>query len=178
MGTTSGRDTSIIRGRPRHSAGPHIHQRRPGHTRPRPNQLRQNNIHHSSRRNLILPRPWMRQEARREDREVLPLVAAFKRYRGRVDFFAIPAGHAGTTLTRTLDRLTAAFSTVRPRADQASAGIGTSQTITDSNAISHDYRLFKSLLAALTDLTYSRLLCIIKNRKRLVEALPGVVSRN
>jgi len=120
----------------------------------------------------------MRQEARREDREVLPLVAAFKRYRGRVDFVAIPAGHAGTTLTGTLDHLTAAFSTVRPRTDQASAIMGTSQTITDSNAISHDYRLLKSLLDALTDLPYSRLLGFIKNMKRFVEELPGVVSRN
>jgi hypothetical protein len=39
------------------------------------------------------------------------LVAALKKYGGR-GVVAIPIGHAGTTLTRTLDILTAAFSTV------------------------------------------------------------------
>ena len=66
-------------------------------------------------------------------------------------FVAIPIGHAGTTLARTLGHLAAAFSTVRPRTDQAGANKGTTQPITDSNARSHDYRLFNSLLDALTD---------------------------
>jgi len=55
-------------------------------------------------------------------------------------------------LTKTLVRLTTAFSTFRPRVDQASANKGTPQPITDSNAKSYDYRLFRSLLDALTDL--------------------------
>jgi hypothetical protein len=42
------------------------------------------------------------------------LVAALKQYMGRMEFIAIPIGHAGTMLTRTLDYLTAVFSTVRP----------------------------------------------------------------
>jgi hypothetical protein len=74
-----------------------------------------------------------------------PLVAALKQQWGRVEFVAIPIGHAGTTLTRTLDHLTAAFSTVRPRTDRAIPNRGTKQPITDSNARSHDSRLFKSL---------------------------------
>jgi len=45
MGTTSGRDTSSLRGRPRRSAGPHIRQRSSGHARPRPNQLLQKKLY-------------------------------------------------------------------------------------------------------------------------------------
>jgi hypothetical protein len=95
-----------------------------------------------------------------------------------MEFVAIPIGHAGTTLTRTLDHLTAAFSTVRPRADHTSTSKGTSQPDMDSNAKIHDYRLLKSLPDALIDLAQSRLLGIIRDRKRLVDALPGTISRN
>ena len=85
-----------------------------------------------------------------------PLVAALEQYWERVEIVAIPIGDAATTLTRTLDHLTAAFSTVRLRVDHTSANKDTTQPITDSNARSHDYRLFKSLLDALTDLAHSR----------------------
>ena len=71
-------------------------------------------------------------------------------------------------LTRTLDHPTAAFSTVRPRVDHINVNAGTSHLITDSNARSHDYRLFKSLMDALTDLAHSRLLGTTRNRKHLV----------
>jgi hypothetical protein len=57
-----------------------------------------------------------------------------------VVFVANSIGHAGTTLTRTLENLTAAFSTVRPRVDHANAIKAASHTNTDSNAMSHDYR--------------------------------------
>jgi hypothetical protein len=53
------------------------------------------------------------------------LVTALKKYWERMEFVAIPIGHAGTTLTRTLDHLTAAFSTVRPSADHANANTDT-----------------------------------------------------
>jgi hypothetical protein len=42
-----------------------------------------------------------------------PLIAALKKYRGRMNFVAIPIGDAGKTLTRTLDHLADAFSTAR-----------------------------------------------------------------
>jgi hypothetical protein len=83
------------------------------------------------------------------------IIAALKRCWGRVEFIAFPIGHAGTTLTRTLDHLTAAFST----------------PAMDHNARTHDYSLFYSLLDSLTDLAQSRLSGIIRNRKRLVDAL-------
>ena len=95
-----------------------------------------------------------------------------------MEFIAIPIGHTGTTLLRTLVHLTAAFSTARPLADQARASTGTTQPTIDSNARSHDYRLFTSLLDSLTDLAQSRLFGIIRNMKRLVDALPGAVSRH
>jgi len=85
-----------------------------------------------------------------------------------VEFVVISIGHAGPTLTRNLDHLTAVVSTVRPRVHHTNAKKGTSLPNTDSNAKSHDYRLFKSLLDTLTDLEQSRLLGIIRNRKRLV----------
>jgi hypothetical protein len=106
------------------------------------------------------------------------LVAVFKEYWGRVDFVAIPIGHADTTLTRTLDHLTAAFSTVRPRVDHTNAIKDTTKPIPYSNTMSHAYRMFSSLLDTLTDLAHSRLLGIIRNMKRFVEALPGAVRRN
>jgi hypothetical protein len=43
------------------------------------------------------------------------LIAALNQYWGRVEFVAIPIGHAKTTLKKTLDYLTAAFSTVRQK---------------------------------------------------------------
>ncbi len=76
-------------------------------------------------------------------------------------------------LTRTLTHLVAAFSTVRPIADPTRANRGITDPNTDHTAKAHDYILFKSLLVSLTDLAQSRLIGIISNRKRLVEALPG-----
>ena len=84
-----------------------------------------------------------------------PLLAALKEYWERVEFIAIPIGHAGTPLTSTLDHLIAAFLRVRPRVDHTSANKDTTQPITYSNAKSRDYRLFKSLLDALIELAKS-----------------------
>jgi len=102
-----------------------------------------------------------------------PLVATLRRYWGRVEFIAFPIGHAGTTLTKTLDHLAAAFSTVRPTVKRSRASKGASSPATDHNARTHDYSVFKSLLDTLPDFAQSRLLGIIRNWKRLVDALPG-----
>jgi hypothetical protein len=91
-----------------------------------------------------------------------PFMAALRRYWGRVNFIAFPIGHAGTTLTMTLDHLTTAFSTVRPTAERSRTSRGDTFPVTDQNAKSHDYNMFKSLLASLTDLAQSRLLGIIR----------------
>jgi len=66
-----------------------------------------------------------------------PLVTALKQDWGWVEFVAIPIGHAGKTLTKTLDHLTAAFSTVRPRKNHTTSSKCTSLPITDYNARSH-----------------------------------------
>ncbi len=71
-----------------------------------------------------------------------------------------------TTLTRTLDHLTAAFSTVRPDVERAQASRGATSPATENNARTHDNNMFKSLLDSLTDLAQSRLLGIIRNKKR------------
>jgi len=90
-----------------------------------------------------------------------------------VEFIAFPMVHAGNTLTKTLHHLTAAFSTVRPTVERSRASRSASIPATDHNARTHDYNLFKSLLESFTDLAQSRLLGIIRNIKRLVDALLG-----
>jgi hypothetical protein len=100
------------------------------------------------------------------------LIAVLRKYWEQVEFVAFPIGHAGTTLTKTLDHLTAAFSAVRPLVERSRASRGISSPDTDRNAKAHDFILFKSLLDSLTDVAQSRLLGIIRNRKRLVDALP------
>jgi hypothetical protein len=107
-----------------------------------------------------------------------PLLAALRRYWGRVEFIAFPIGHAGTTLTRTLHELTTSFSSVRPITGRPSTSAGVTSLAMDHNAKAHDYTLFKSLLDSLTDLAQARLLGIIRNRKRLVDIVPGGVSRH
>ena len=97
---------------------------------------------------------------------------------GKVEFVAFPVGHACTTLTSTLDHLTTTFYTIHPHVEQARVSKGTFDPAMDHKARIHDYNLFKSLLDSLTDLAHSRLLGIISNRKRLVDALPREVSRH
>jgi len=105
-----------------------------------------------------------------------PLLAALRKHWGRVEFVAFPIGHARVTLTQTLTHLTATFSTVRPRGETSKASRGITNPDTDHTAKAHDYILVKSLLDSLTDIAQSRLLGIISNRKRLVEALLGKSS--
>jgi hypothetical protein len=101
-----------------------------------------------------------------------PLIAALGKYGGRVEFVAFPIGHVGTTLTRTMDHLTVAFFTVRPSMETLRARRGISSPATDHNAKAHDFALFKSQLVLIAALAQSRLIGIIKDRKRLVAALP------
>ncbi len=79
------------------------------------------------------------------------LLAALRRYWGRVEFVVFPIGHAGTTLTRTLDQLTAAFSAVRPTVERSRASRCATNPATDYNAKTHDYNRLKPLLNSLTD---------------------------
>ena len=80
------------------------------------------------------------------------IIAALRKYWGRMEFVAFPTGHAGTTLTRTLAHLTAAFSTVRPSVERSRAGKGISSPTTDHNAKAHAFTMFKSLMDSITDL--------------------------
>ncbi len=47
------------------------------------------------------------------------LIAALRKYWGRVEFIAFPIDHVGITLTRTLEHLTVAFSTVRSTVERS-----------------------------------------------------------
>ncbi len=71
-----------------------------------------------------------------------------------------------------LEYLTAAFSTVRLSVEISRASRGVSSPTTDHNAKTRDFTLFKSMLDSITGLAQSRLLGIIRNRKRLVYAIP------
>ena len=95
-----------------------------------------------------------------------------------MEFIAFPSGHAGTTLTRTLDQITAAFSTVRLAVEISRANRCPASPATYHNVRTHDYNMFKSLLDSLTDLAQSRLLGIIRNWKLLVDTLPGGVRHH
>ncbi len=90
-----------------------------------------------------------------------------------MEFIAFHSGHAGTVLTRALEHLTAAFSTVRLTEERERASKGASSPATDHSAIAYHISLFKSLLDSLTDMAQSHLLGIIRNRKRLVDAKPS-----
>ena len=92
-----------------------------------------------------------------------------------MEFIIFHIGHVDTTLTRTMDKLTTAFFTVRPTVERSRASLGTASPATDHNVRTHDYNLFKWLLVSLTDLAQSRLLGIIRNKKRLLDALPSGV---
>ena len=89
-----------------------------------------------------------------------------------MEIIAFTIGHAGVTLARTLTQLTTVFSTIRPRAKPTRASRSITDPDTDHTAKAHDYILFKSL----QDLAQSRLIGIISNLKRLVEALPDKSS--
>ena len=93
-----------------------------------------------------------------------------------MEFIAFPIG--GTTLTKTLDQLAAVFSTVQPTLERSRASRGAANPATDHNAKIHDCTMFKLLLDSLMDLAKSRLLCIIKIKKRLVDDLPGGVRHH
>ncbi len=85
-----------------------------------------------------------------------PVVKALKEYRGRVDFAAVPIGHAGTTLYRTQDHLMAAFSAVGPLLEQVKANKGATSPVTNFNSKPHDYRMFNLMLDSLRDLAQSQ----------------------
>jgi len=95
-----------------------------------------------------------------------------------MEFIAFPIDQADTTIIETLDHLTAAFSTVRPTVKRSRASKGATSPATDHNARTHDYIMFKSLLDSRVDLAQSRYLGIVRNKKRLVNALLGGVSHH
>jgi len=108
----------------------------------------------------------------------ISLVSALRHYWGKVDFVAFSIGHAGITLLRTRESLLAALSFDRQHSEQA----GYTRVITIPNTVAQPRRqdtpIVKSLFDGLSNLAKSRLLNIIKKRKRLVAALTGALSRN
>jgi len=113
-------------------------------------------MHPHPRRDWVLSRPRMRQETRGEDREVLlpPSSRPSSNIGGGWNSSPSPSD---TRVQRaqgpsTVDNLTTAFATFRPRVDHTSASKDTTKPITDSNAKSRGYRLFNSLLAFLLSL--------------------------
>ena len=108
---------------------------------------------------------------------IMELKHVFGRFRmllvkRRMDFIDFLICDAGNALTRTLDHLTTAFSSFRPNVEQAKAYRGATCPVTGHTARTHNYTLFRFVLM---DLDQSRFLgIIIRSKKRLVDALPGV----
>jgi hypothetical protein len=108
----------------------------------------------------------------------IPLINALKEVWGKVEFVAIPIGHAGTTLAETQRHLAQAMAATRPEIERNRASRQVRDPDSDSAARTHDSSLFKALLLALTKLAQSRLLGIIHHRQSLVHAQVGEVRRN
>jgi hypothetical protein len=107
-----------------------------------------------------------------------PLVAALKIIWGKVEFVAVPVGHASTTLQETHRHLAQAVSATRPEIERCRARREVNHPETDTAARTHDSSLFKTLMHTLTKLTQDRLLDIIHHRQSLVYALVGAARRN
>ena len=107
-----------------------------------------------------------------------PLVATLKEIWGKVEFVAVPIGHACTTLQETQRHLAQALSATRPEIERSMARREVHNPETDSAARTHDSSLFKTLMQALIKLAQTRLLGIIHNRQSLVHAHVGEVRRN
>ena len=108
----------------------------------------------------------------------IPLINALKEVWGKVEFVAIPIGHAGTTLAETQRHLAQAMAATRPEIERNRASRHVRDPDSDSAARTHDSSLFKALMQALTKLAQSRFLGIIHHRQSLVQAQVGEVRRN
>jgi hypothetical protein len=106
-----------------------------------------------------------------------PLVHALQAVWGKVEFVAVPIGHAGTTLKETPAQLAQALSATRPEIEQRRARRRVRDPETDTAARTHDSSLFKSMMLTLTKLAQNRLSGIIHHRQSLVHAQAGDIRR-
>jgi hypothetical protein len=96
---------------------------------------------------------------------------------GKVEFVAIPVGHAGTTLKETQHHLAQALSATSPEIERSKTRREVPNPETDAAARTHDSSLFKALMRALTKLAQTRLIGIIHHRQNLVHAQVREVRR-
>ena len=106
-----------------------------------------------------------------------PLVAALKILWGKVEFVAVPIGHAGTTLQETHRHLAQALTATRPEIERCMARREVTHPETNTAARTHESCLFKNLMQTLTRLAQDRILGIIYHRQSLVHAHVGEVRR-
>ena len=106
-----------------------------------------------------------------------PLSSALLQYWGHVDVVCIPVGHAGTTLSRTVDDLANALARVRPSIADSRRLAGHADPDHDARALKHDRKLFRRLMDSLCNLAQDRLLGIINNRRKEVAALNSANCR-
>ena len=99
-----------------------------------------------------------------------PLIDALRLHWGAVEFVCIPIGHAGTTLQSTLHDLSSALARVRPHFADRRRRQGHKQPDVDAKALKHDKTLVKTLLDALCNLAQDRLLGILQNRSKEIQA--------
>ena len=82
---------------------------------------------------------------------------------GSVEFICIPIGHAGTTLTSTIQDLSSALARVRPQFAAQRRRQGCKQPDVDAKALKHDKTLVKTLLETVCTLAQDRLIGIFQN---------------
>jgi len=85
-----------------------------------------------------------------------PLVESLQALCGKVEFVAIPVGHAGTNLSKTHHSLAQVIFATRPAIKRSRTRRQVSNPDTDTAVRSHDTTLFKSLLQTLTKLAQYR----------------------
>jgi hypothetical protein len=81
----------------------------------------------------------------------IPLIAAFRTHKGKVEFVAISVRLTGATSTKILKSLSSALSDVRPQVETSRARRGIIYPTTDANSKAYDTVLFRSLLESLTN---------------------------
>jgi hypothetical protein len=98
----------------------------------------------------------------------LLLLTALRKYWGRVEFVCIPIGHAGATLTDTVNDIASALAKVHPSIASERKRKGHKTPDTSSAALLHDKRIAKTLLNKLCSLAQTRLLGIITHIHKLI----------
>ena len=106
-----------------------------------------------------------------------PLATALRRHWGEVDLICIPVGHAGTTLTMSIDSIALALAKQRPPTTTSRSTSGQQAQDKEAKAAAQDRRLVRNAFDSLCTLAQHRLLSIIAHRQQETRALDPARTR-